>query len=85
MDRHVVFEEDANAVFRTPPVRSAEHRLVDRGIAHTTARAKILLVLLGVCLLGGAFYFLASVIPETPKLGNDILRPGEHLPLNRSL
>lgn len=85
MASRVVFHEDANAVFRKPPVRSAEHKLVERGIAHTAGRAKLMMILAAALLLGGAFYFLMSSIPETPKLGNDILRPGEKAPTGRAL
>ncbi len=81
----VVFDEETDPVFRASPARSAEQGLVERGIAHNIKNAKLLLALFGAILIGGAFYFLASAIPETPVLGQDIPREGERIPSNRTI
>ena len=85
MGNQVVFEEDIDSAFQRLPIRSVDQRLVERGVAHTVVNAKLMLVLLVIALIGGAFYFLASAIPETPKLGQDVPRAGEKILRNRSI
>jgi|CXWL01.1.fsa_nt_gi hypothetical protein len=85
MASRVVFDEDVNSAFAKPPLRSTDQKLVERGIAHTTLNARLMLMLLCACLIGGAFYFLISAIPEEPRLGGDIPRAGEKIPTNRSI
>ncbi len=85
MAARVVFHEDPNSVLGKSPARSVDQKLVERGVAYNVRNAQLLLILLGVALIGGAFYFLISAIPEEPVLGDDIPRPGEHIPSNRSI
>ena len=85
MAEYVVFGGGTHVPFVKSPARSTEEVLVKRGIFHNTGNAKLVLTLVTLGLLGGAFYFIALSIPETPRLGADVPRSGESIPQNRSI
>lgn len=85
MPDRVVFDDEASVPLKASPALSTEQKLTGRGIVTNIGNASFLLVLVVAGLIGGAFYFLASAIPETPELGADVPRPGEKIPKNRSL
>lgn len=85
MTGRVVFDSDPRSEFAGSPAHSLEHKLIAGGVVTNVGNARIMLAVVAACIFGGAFYFLAASIPETPTLGDDIPRTGELIPSNRAL
>lgn len=82
MSTHVAFNEDVFDEFShaRPEPNTFAKRLVLAHLARTKEDATLLLSLLIIGLFFILFSLLAQVVPETPSLGVDVLRPGEVVP-----
>jgi len=63
-----------------PEPHGLVYRLMHAGIATSPAEAAIVLALFAAVLISANIYLFAKAVPEQPRLGPDVIRPGELVP-----
>ena len=87
MENRVQFDEEKDILAPIPRPRpvTMSTLLLRTGIAASPGHAAMLLALAASMLMIVSMYLLSTAVAPLPKLGNDVPRPGETIPSNRSI